>query len=370
MRILFVAARELSYARNEVLLRALRRFATVDAIAPERAPVSLLLSSAEMVRRADAALRSIRYDLIVAGFYGYLIAQALTRRSRTPLLFDAFVSNYDTLVDDRGTLAPNSAGARIARWLDQSTCARADRILLDTQAHADYFAASLGVEAGKIDVLPVGCSEDLFAPSPLPPVQGPLRVLYYCTWLPLHGGDVVVRAASLLGDLPMEFRLVGDGPLRAAAETEAAALGLESVRFLPPMAPSAIAREVAAAHICLGGHYGPGAKAQRTIPGKLYQMIASRRPVIGAESVANRELLVDGTSALLVPAQDQVALAEALRRLHDAPALREGIAAGGRAAYEALASEAVITERLNAIVEATLRRGAASSRRGAARRGR
>ena len=34
MRVLFLAGRERTYARNEVLLRALRRFAEVDVVAP------------------------------------------------------------------------------------------------------------------------------------------------------------------------------------------------------------------------------------------------------------------------------------------------------------------------------------------------
>ncbi len=360
MRVLFVAARELSYARNEVLLRALGRFAEVDALGPERAPASLLRASGQMAARAHAALSRQRYDLVVAGFYGYLIAQVLALRTRTPLLFDAFVSNYDTLVEDRGSYAPGSPAARAARWLDRSTCSRADHLLLDTQAHAAYFTETIGVPAAKITVLPVGCSEDRFQSSPQPQALpgAPLRVLYYCTWLPLHGADVVVQAAALLqsatagGDQRFEFRLVGDGPLRAAGEAQARAAGLTNVHFLPPMAAQAIARELAQAHICLGGHFGPGAKAQRTIPGKIYQMLAAQRPVIGGDSAANRELLTDGVSARLTPAQDAGALAAALRELAAAPELRAALAAGGRAAYEASASEAVITARLRAQVEA------------------
>lgn len=354
MRVLFVAARELSYPRNEVLLRALRRFAEVDAIGPDAAPGSLLRASAQMTQRALGALRRGRYDLVLVGFYGYLIAQALSRITRTPLLFDAFVSNYDTLVADRGRFAPGSAGAQLARLLDSSTCARADQILLDTQAHAAYFVREIGVPAAKITVLPVGCSEERFVPLPQAPAAPglPLRVLYYCSWLPLHGGSSVVEAAAQLADLPLEFRLVGDGPQRAGAEQIAARCGVQNVRFLPALPADAIAHELAQAHICLGGHFGRGDKAQRTIPGKLYQMLAAARPVIAGDSPANRELLRDGVSALMTPAADPAALAAALRRLAGDAALRATIAAGGRAAYEASASEAVITARLRAQVQA------------------
>ncbi len=42
------------------------------------------------------------------------------------------------------------------------------------------------------------------------------------------------------------------------------------------------------------------------------------------------ELVVDGASGLVVPVRDSAALAAAIRRLHDAPALRERLAAGAR----------------------------------------
>jgi len=352
MRILHVAGREQSYARNEVMLRALRRFAEVDAIAPERAPRSLMLASASAALRAHWAARFSRYDLIVAGFYGYLIAQSFLFR-RTPLLLDAFVSNYDTLVDDRGTVNRGSAAARVALWLDKSTCARADHILIDTEVHAGYFADFLGVERAKITALPVGCSEDLFLPSAVPvAADGSTRVLYYCTYLPLHGVDVVLKAAGMVKELPMEIRVVGDGPLRHEMERLAREMGLANVAFLPPMPPVEIAEELRQAHVCLGGHFGAGAKAQRTVPGKIYQMLAANRPVVGGDSPANRQLLVHEHSALLVPAEDPAALADALRRLHGSAELRSRLATAGRAAFLENASEALITERLRQVVEA------------------
>jgi len=353
MRVLFVAARETTYARNEVLLRALRQCAQVDVIAPTSAPKSLVKTSAAMAWRALGALRTRKYDLVFCGFYGYLIAQMLRRSTLlrgTPLLFDAFVSNYDTLVQDRGNLAAGSLSAQTALWLDRSTCALADHILLDTRAHADYFSAEVGVPAEKITAIPVGCSETLFHPTPAPH-NDITTVLYYASFQPLHGVDIVLRSADRVRGEPLHFVLIGDGPLREEMGLLAQALRLENVEFRKPVPPAEIAAALQQAEVCLGGHFGASGKAQRTIPGKLYQMLAAERAAICADSLANRELLVDGESALLIPAGDPDALAEALLRLHRDPALRDAIARGGRKAYEDKASEAVIAGMLREVVK-------------------
>lgn len=350
MRVLFVTGRELTYARNEVLLRAFRRFAEVTVVAPQRAPNSLVLESANVAGRAARLAATQPFDLIFVGFYGYLILEAMRPLIRSPLLFDAFVSNYDTLVFDREIVDGDSLGGRIALWLDRSACARADHVLVDTASHAEFFAAEIGIERQRITALPVGCNEEIFYPQPREPRAG-TRVLYYCTYLPLHGVDVVLHAASYLAAQAIEFQIVGDGPLRPAMESLARALRLGNVRFVDAMPARAIAQELARADLCLGGHFGPSAKAQRTVPGKLYQMLAAERAVIGADSPANRDLLVDGASALLIPPQDPPALALAIRRLHEDVELRSAVAAQGRRVFEQRASEAVITARVRDLAE-------------------
>jgi len=52
------------------------------------------------------------------------------------------------------------------------------------------------------------------------------RVLYYSSYLPLHGVDTVVRAAARLRDLPIHLRLIGRGPDFARTRQLADQLGL------------------------------------------------------------------------------------------------------------------------------------------------
>ncbi len=354
MRILFLAGRETEYARNQVMLAAFRRFAEVETVAAARKPVTLLGNSAIIAARAAPLLLRERYDLVFVGFYGHLILRAIAPLVRSPLLFDAFVSTYDTLCFDRRIYAPDSPMGRAAFALDRATARRADHVLLDTAQHVEYFVETFGLPRAKFSAVPVGCSDEIFGPVPMPSPQGladrPLEILYYSTFLPLHGIDIILEAAARLRDQPIRFRLIGDGPALGAMQALAAQLELSNVRFEPPVPPFDLAEAIVRADLCLGGHFYAGGKAGRVIPGKIYQMLAVGRPVIAADAPGNRELLTHDENAYLVPPADPDALANAIRTLVDDPARRHALARAGRARYAACCTETHITSRLQAIV--------------------
>ncbi len=354
MRILFLTGREQSYARNEVLLRALRQIGTVDVIAPKTQAASLIGSSLRVAAAAIPRLRTQSYDLVFVGFYGYLILRLLGKLIRQPILFDAFVSNYDTLCFDRKRFAPNSLAGKIAFWLDQSTCRLADHVLLDTPLHMEYFVRTFDLPAAHFTAIPVGCSEAIYYPQPKPVPTDQTLVLSYTTFLPLHGIEAVLHAAAELQARPIHFHLLGAGPLLPAMQQLATSLGLQNMTFAPPVPPASLATEIAAADICLGGHFGDSEKAGRVVPGKIYQMLAMAKPVIAADAPANRALLHHGQTALLVPPTDPHRLANAIVTLHQDPALRASLAEQGHRLYQATCSEAVITAQVRQVLTQSL----------------
>lgn len=353
MRVLFIAGRELSYPRNDVLLRAFRRFAQVEVIGRPERPRSLLRRSLRL--GLELAPRLVRggYDLVFVGFYGHFLMLPAGMLSRRPVLFDAFVSTYDTLADDRKTISPASPAGRLAYALDRTACRLAAHTLLDTELHADYFARTFSLPRENFSALPVGCNEDLFYPQPAPErQQGDVLALYYTGYMPLHGVDVVIEAADRLRDAPLHFRLIGDGPTRQVVQKRAGNLGLDKVEFVEAVPLEALPGELARADICLGGHFGGSEKAGRVAPGKVYQVLAMRRPLLATSTPANQALLEHGVSAYLCPPQDPEALASALQTLAESKALRDRLADGGYRRYRQVCSEAVITHGLKKLLEA------------------
>ncbi len=342
MKILFITGRETSYPRNRVMLNALQQVGDVDVI--------LEKFQGNLLQRLAFGLPALLYkrirgdyDLVFVGFYGHIFMVAARLLARKPILFDAFVSTYDTLCFDRGTFKPGSLPGRLAYWLDRYTCSAADLVLLDTPEHAAYFAETFHLPIEKIKAIPVGCNEDLFRPQTMENQHPGIKVLHYSTYLPIHGVDVVIRAAALLKDQSdIHFTLVGAGPEKPRVEEQTRLAGLGNVEFKEYLPLKELVREITEADICLGGHFGASAKAARVVPGKIYQFIAMAKATIAGDTPANRRLLEAERNTLFVPTGNGEKLAEAILRLANDEPLRRQLEIEGRITFEQKASEAVI----------------------------
>lgn len=354
MRVLFLCGRETEYPRNQVILRALQQVAEVEIIAEHGQARSLFLRNFRIAVKAIPALLFSQYDLIFAGFYGYWLALESRLLNRSPILFDAFVSNYDTLVSDRKNIQPGSIPAQFLRWLDRAACRAAKRVLLDTHAQIDFFVREFNLPAGIFERVPVGAVDGLFHPDAATLPQSRLKILYYCTFLPLHGAPVIVEAANLIKDLNCEIVLIGRGQEYPKTRALADQYKLSNLTFMDSLTLEDLAAEVRDADICLGGHFGSSPKAERTIPGKVYQFLAAGKPVIAARTPANLELLTHLENAYLCAPSDPVSLAQAIRKLCQDETLRNRLAENGRKTYLESCSEEVLQKQIAEIVQRTI----------------
>jgi len=145
----------------------------------------------------------------------------------------------------------------------------------------------------------VGCDEEQFHPLPENPESR--TVLYYCSYLPLHGVDVVVQAAELLqADPSIKFKIIGEGIEYEKIRKFIQEKQLTNVELAAPVPIDQLPYEIQNSLICLGGHFGASAKACRVIPGKAFQMIAMGKPVIMGDNAANRELLTHQSRFLVL----------------------------------------------------------------------
>lgn len=275
-------------------------------------------------------------DIIVVGFNGQLdvlLARLLAGGRR--VVFAPLVTLGETLVDDRQIYRETSLIGRLLRGLDRLTMAAADTVVMDTQAHADWLAAQVGVAPQKIRVHLLG-AEAAYCPaahatgSPMQWQPGPrLRVFGYASYLPLHGMAVVAAAArELRPEEGIAFLLVGSGPERARVEQELG--GLPHVTLEDWMTQDELVQNLREADIVLG-IFGSSVKAKMVIPNKVWQAAQVGCAILTADSPAIREAFVPGES-ILTTAAEGAALAAALRELAGEPERR---AALGRSAREA-----------------------------------
>jgi glycosyltransferase involved in cell wall biosynthesis len=296
-------------------------------------------------------LRCERPDLVVFLYPGHFDACVLgpiARLRRIPAVLDVFISLYDTVVLDRGLHSTRSPVAVLTRALDTIACWSVSRVVVDTPEHGDFFARLTRRARGRFAVLWVGADEALYVPAPDPGDDA--SILWYLTYIPLHGFETVARAAALLADDGRRLRLIGDGQDRPAAEALARELDLRNVEFVDKVAERELAGEIARASICLGV-FGTSDKASRVVPNKVYQCAAAGRAVVTAATPAVKTAF--GDALVTVPVGDAPALADAIRSLRG-PA-RLAAAERARAAFVERFSDAALARDLEEVLGALVR---------------
>jgi len=244
-----------------------------------------------------------------------LLGAAIGAFQGTTVVFDPLVSKYETKVVDRADAGLYSTGAYTSRAIDRLSLSLPELVLADTETHAAHFR-SFAVPGQRVRVVPVGYDDSLFRPAP-PPADGPFRVLFYGSYVPLHGAVTIVRAAAVLcGATNMQFEMIGGGQTFDAAKCAASDLCADNITFTPRVAPEELPLRIARAHVCLG-IFGTSAKVRRVVPNKVYQCMGVGRPVVTADTPAMREYFTGDDNVVLVPSGNADALAEALARLAD-----------------------------------------------------
>ena len=103
------------------------------------------------------------HDAVIVGYsdsrWTVLLAKLLFRK---PIIWDAFYSLYDSWVFDRKLVSSNSIKAKYYWFLDWLSCKLADKILLDTDAHIDYFVKTFKIERSKFIRIFVGADDKIF----------------------------------------------------------------------------------------------------------------------------------------------------------------------------------------------------------------
>lgn len=280
------ATLENAYSRDRVVYRLLQQSGIhLSTFSPAISAVGDLEALLKRPPRVDAVWVPCFRQRDMAA------AARFAKRRAISLIFDPLISAYDKQVNERAKFPAQSARAKKLLVQEQAQFALADILIADTQGHADYFHEVLGVARDKIIVLPVGADESVFKLQPLRPLGDgrPVRVLFYGSFIGLHGVPTIVDAIRKYEGPAVEFHFIGTGPMRAEAEQALASMktrsSVASIRFENWLDINELASRIADSDVVLGV-FGTTGKALRVIPNKVYQALAVGRPVITGDTQA------------------------------------------------------------------------------------
>lgn len=267
-----------------------------------------------------------RHDWVLVSYPGQLdalVLRPLAWLRGTPIALDWFISAYDTVVLDRAFFPSTHVLARLLWLVERLSVRSADVAFMDTAAHARRMEALFRLPAHSLGRVWVGVESGRFAPGAATPrATGPLRVLFYGQFIPLHGIDVIIRAARLAASTSVEWLLIGEGQESARVRAMLEERPLPNLRWLPWVDYPELRGYLLGSDLCLG-IFGTSGKAASVIPNKVFQILGAGRPLVTRDSPAIRELPISpGPSFVLIPPGDPQALCDAVLRFGKQPPAR------------------------------------------------
>jgi len=276
LKIAYLSSYSAQYTRTETL-KAL--FNTVDA------DVDYFIYPGNYARLLLQTFKiRNQYDIFFIGFRGHEILPfiRLILGSRKKLIFDAFVSVYDTLCNDRKRFKPGGFFGKLLKKYDTFLCSIANVVLVDTYSHKEYFEREF--LTGNVEVIYVSCNKSLFKKHT---TEGGGYIFWYGAANPLQGIENILQwAKSLEGHA--QFILAG--PIKKKYEDLVTQLAPSNIKFIDYIPYEELPEYMSNAILCLGGHFSTNPKAQRVIAGKTFQMLECCDHVLLADNPANREI--------------------------------------------------------------------------------
>lgn len=321
-------------ARDPFAYYGLPRIADL-AVEPVPAPASPALRRlgylAQVLRHsvgADDVDVIVTRDLAVASLLAFF-----PRAMRPPLVYEShgFAPVVSAALPDLLSHAEAATSAKTKRLerRERHVWRRADGYVTITTGLRDELIARFGARDGVAVV-----ADGARVPAVMPPLANAVRgyaapVIGYAGHLyPWKGVDILLHAMARLPDARALIvgGLAGEPDLervRALAGT----LAPGRVTCAGHVEPPQVAERLQEADVLVIPNPPTTISAAYTSPLKLFEYMASGRPIVASDLPALREILVDGENAVLAEAGSAEALAVALRRVLDDRGLAARLAA-------------------------------------------
>ena len=279
--------------------------------------------------------RKLDYDvMIIPRWRGSLAIPLAKIICRKPIVFYSYASQYDILVTDRKLFKSNSLRAKLVRWWYKFSLKYSNVIIKESDADIKYNTEHFNTSKTKFQRLFISADESMFPACEFHIPKNSFTVLYFGTFVPLHGVENIIEAAKILSENnEIVFKICGESEEKKEFENLAKKYDLKNVEFLGFVKQQVLLEEIKESDVCLG-IFGNENRSSRVVTNKIYQILCSQKPLITMNSEAVKEIgLNNKENCILIEKNNPEKLADAIMLLKNNLELSKKIAESGRTLF-------------------------------------
>lgn len=219
------------------------------------------------------------------------------------------------------------------RMLDKKVAASAFAVTISNFNKGEMLKACGDGLAEKIHIIRCGIDSEVFLPAEKKNGTAPFRIICVASYEEVKGHKYLVEACGRLRERGIDFvcDLIGDGPVRGQVAKQIADANLQDkVIIHGSRKRQEVADMVRAADVKVLASVPTAEGKREGIPVVIMEAMASGLPVISSQLSGIPELVENGRTGILVAPGDTEALAAALQKLYENPALRYRMGQAGR----------------------------------------
>ena len=285
MQVLLTSSKSVEYPRISQLMTNLK------SLGHEVEHLHIPLSSAFGVGASlRGKLRSMEVDVVICGFFGQHAVRICKKYiPDAPVILDAFVSAYQTLVKDRRDkrfllVAP------LVKLYEKRMLSFSDSIITDTQYHLEYFAKMYGLPDRKLSVMPVSSSFEGHKTTETIPFEQRKLIHFHGEIQRFHGLEEILPSIKSLGNMGFTTSLY----LGEKGEKWLANHSNEfndKVQFTTKTVPYSMLLNSMEKSLATLGIFRKSQKADLVIPNKVVESLSLGIPCITLSTIPTRNLL-------------------------------------------------------------------------------
>ena len=346
LRVCYIAGREAGYSRTRTIIEALKLagFKTILCLPPGKS----------FFYYPDLIWKFVKHrkkcNLVIVGFYGQLLLPIVRLLTKKPILYDIYISTYDTMVYDRRKTKPGTFISMLYQFVDRLSMSLADSIILETKDHIRNYSKKFKIPEEKFEHLFLTVDEKVIYPKVSKAKNKRFLVHFHGEYAPFHGVRYILKAADLLRNEEIDFQIIGKGITYQQDRAFAEKLKLKNVHFIDWVPYDKLADAMSNADCCLG-IFGDNPRTLRVLTNKVVEALAVGKPLITTKNQPVQELVKDGVSAILVERANSQAIADAILKLKNNPVFRRQIGENGRRVFLEHCSMKTFSLHLRSIIE-------------------